>query len=325
MSALSFLYSQLFVRLPVPKHDFTGQTIVVTGGNAGLGLEAARYFLNLNASEVILGVRSLAKGESAVQDLENSTGRTGQIRVLHVDMENYASVQEFAAAVSKLPKVDVLMLNAGKMEQKFYLAEEDESTITVNVVSTMLLALLLLPKLRASAVDKGPIPRLCIVASDRHVMTNLPQWKTPNTFVTLRKETKSGPDDRYYVSKLLQVLCMRALAADIASTNPRVVVNAFTPGYCLTGLVNKMTGFWGFQLQVMKVLARTAVEGSRTLIHAASLGWEGHGQYLNDCKIDEGALSKFVKSVEGAQAQKKVWGELLEKLERIVPGISGNI
>lgn len=197
MSALSFLYSQLFVRLPVPKHDFTGQTIVVTGGNAGLGLEAARYFLNLNASEVILGVRSLAKGESAVQDLENSTGRTGQIRVLHVDMENYASVQEFAAAVSKLPKVDVLMLNAGKMEQKFYLAEEDESTITVNVVSTMLLALLLLPKLRASAVDKGPIPRLCIVASDRHVMTNLPQWKTPNTFVTLRKETKSGPDDRY--------------------------------------------------------------------------------------------------------------------------------
>ncbi|KAK2861152.1 hypothetical protein FQN49_004491 [Arthroderma sp. PD_2] len=325
MSALSFLYSQLFVRLPEPKHDFTGQTIVITGGNTGLGLEAARYFLKLNASEVVLGVRTLSKGESAVQELEKSTGRAGQVHMFHIDMENSASVREFAAAVSKLPRVDVLLLNAGKMEQEFYLAEEDESTITVNVVNTALLALLLLPKLRSSAVDGGPIPRLCIVASDRHVMSNLPQWKTPNTFVTLRKETRSGPDDRYYISKLLQVLCMRALAADIASTNPRVVVNAFTPGYCLTGLVNKMTGFWGLQLQIMKVLARTAEVGSRTLVHAASLGWEGHGQYLNDCKIDEGALSSFVKSAEGAQAQKKVWRELLDKLERIVPGIAGNI
>ncbi|KAF3480834.1 uncharacterized protein GIQ15_06181 [Arthroderma uncinatum] len=298
MSALSFLYSQLFVRLPVPKHDFTGQTIVITGGNAGLGLEAARYFLKLNASEVVLGVRTLSKGEKAVQNLEKSTGRAGLIRVFQIDMENSVSVREFAAAVSKLPRVDVLLLNAGKMEQKFYIAEEDESTITVNVVNTMLLALLLLPKLRSSAVDSGSIPRLCIVASDRHVMTNLPQWKTPNTFATLRKETRSGPDDRYYVSKLLQVLCMRALAADTAAKSPRVVVNAFTPGYCLTGLVNKMTGLWGLQLQIMKILARTAEEGSRTLIHAASLGWEGHGQYLNDCKIDERALSKFVKSVE---------------------------
>ncbi|EFE44193.1 short-chain dehydrogenase, putative [Trichophyton verrucosum HKI 0517] len=310
MSALSFLYSQIFVRLPAPKHDFTGQTIVITGGNAGLGLEAARYFLNLNASEIILGVRSLAKGENAIKDLESSTGRSGQIRLFHIDMENYASVQEFAASISKLPKVDVLMLNAGKLEQKFYLAEEDESTITVNVVSTFLLALLLLPKLRASATEKGPIPRLCIVASDRHVMTNLPEWKTPNT---------------YYASKLLQVLCMRALAADIASTTPQVVVNAFTPGYCLTNLVDGVTGFWGLQLQIMKLIARSAQEGSRTLVHAATLGWEGHGQYLNDCKIDEGALSKFVKSSNGAQAQKKVWGELLEKLEKISPGISGNI
>ncbi|EZF75464.1 hypothetical protein H105_02978 [Trichophyton soudanense CBS 452.61] len=325
MSALSFLYSQIFVRLPVPKHDFTGQTIVITGGNAGLGLEAARYFLNLNASEIVLGVRSLAKGENAIKDLESSTGRSGQIRLFHVDMESYASVQEFAAAISKLPKVDVLMLNAGKLEQKFYMAEEDESTITVNVVSTFLLALLLLPKLRASATEKGPIPPLCIVASDRHVMTNLPEWKTLNTFVTLRKQTKSGPDDRYYASKLLQVLCMRALAADIASTTPQVVVNAFTPGYCLTNLVDGVTGFWGLQLQIMKLIARSAQEGSRTLVHAATLGWEGHGKYLNDCKIDEGALSKFVKSSNGAQAQKKVWGELLEKLEKISPGISGKI
>lgn len=40
--------------------------------------------------------------------------------------------------------------------------------------------------------------------------------------------------------------------------------------------------------------------------------------------VYSGALSSFVRSDEGKQAQVKVWKELLEKLERISPGISAN-
>lgn len=36
-----------------------------------------------------------------------------------------------------------------------------------------------------------------------------------------------------------------------------------------------------------------------------------------------GALSAFVRSEEGRQAQQKVWTELLDKLDYIVPGVSG--
>lgn len=196
MSVPSFLYSQLFVGLPIPSHDFSGQTIVVTGGNTGLGLEAARHFLTLNASHIILGVRRSSPGEAFVEDLEQSTGRGDRVQVFDLDMERYASVQTFAEAVAALPRVDVVLLNAGKIAQEYYLAEEDESTITVNVVSTLLLALLLLPVLRRSAGASGRIPRLCIVSSDRHVMSTVPQWKTPNTFATLRAETSAGPNDR---------------------------------------------------------------------------------------------------------------------------------
>lgn len=196
MSVPSFLYSQLFVGLPIPSHDFSGQTIVVTGGNTGLGLEAARHFLTLNASHVILGVRGSSSGEAAIEDLEQSTARGIRVQAFDLDMESYVSVQTFAEAVAALPRVDVVLLNAGKIAQDYYLAEEDESTITVNVVSTLLLALLLLPILRRSAVAPGPIPRLCIVSSDRHVMSTVPQWKTPNTFSTLRAETTAGPNDR---------------------------------------------------------------------------------------------------------------------------------
>lgn len=196
MSAPAFLYSQLFVSLPPPDHDFIGQTVVITGANTGLGLEAARHMLKLNASHLILGVRNLSKGHAAKEELQKSTGRTTPIDIFQLNMEDYESVKGFAASVSSLPRVDVAILNAGKMSQEFYIAEKDESTITVNVVSTMLLGLLILPKLRASAQDGRPTPRLVIVASDRHVMTNLPEWKTPNTFATLRAATDSGPDDR---------------------------------------------------------------------------------------------------------------------------------
>lgn len=196
MSVPSFLYSQLFVGLPTPSHDFSGQTIVVTGGNTGLGLEAARHFLTLNASHVILGVRYLSQGGEAIRNLEQSTSRGDRVQAFELEMERYTSVQRFAEAVAALPRVDVVLLNAGKIAQEFYLAEEDESTITVNVVSTLLLALLLLPVLRRSAVPSGPIPRLCIVSSDRHVMSTVPQWKTPNTFATLRAQTTAGPNDR---------------------------------------------------------------------------------------------------------------------------------
>lgn len=196
MSLPSFLYSQLFVGLPSPNHDFTGQNIVITGGNTGLGLEAARHLLRLNVASITLGVRTLSKGYAAKQDLEQSTGRAGRVSVLQVDMENYESVKSFAASVSAIPRVDAVILNAGKIAQDFYIAEKDESTITVNVVSTMLLGLLLLPKLCASAQPHKQYPRMVFVASDRHVMTNLPEWKTPNTFDALCNAKRSGPDER---------------------------------------------------------------------------------------------------------------------------------
>jgi retinol dehydrogenase 12 len=49
--------------LPVPTNDFSGKTVIVTGANVGLGLAAAQHFVRLNAQRVILGCRSLVKGE----------------------------------------------------------------------------------------------------------------------------------------------------------------------------------------------------------------------------------------------------------------------
>jgi NAD(P)-dependent dehydrogenase (short-subunit alcohol dehydrogenase family) len=103
----------LFEKLPYPPADYTGKAIIVFGADAGIGKEAVRHFVRLNAFDVILGVRSIDRGEIAKADIEATTKRTGAVEVWEIDLSRYASVKSFAARVATLPRVDAVVLNAG--------------------------------------------------------------------------------------------------------------------------------------------------------------------------------------------------------------------
>ena len=199
---LHFLYSQWFVTPAYPKTDFTGQTIIVTGANVGLGLEAARHFTRLNAEKVILAVRTLSKGEAAKKSIEESTGRRNTVEVWHLDLSSYESVKEFANRVGTLERLDVVVENAGIATAKYRMAEDNESTITTNVVSTFLLALLILPKLHDTASKYSTTPRLTIVSSEVHMFTKLPEKSSPRIFDKLNDEKTANMSDRYSISRL---------------------------------------------------------------------------------------------------------------------------
>lgn len=196
MSALSFLRSQLFITPPVPTYDFEGQTVIVTGANRGIGLEAARHLLRLNAKCVVLAVRSTKRGQDAAEELESSTGRTGIIQMEELDMASYESVKTFAARMNSLDRLDAVLLNAGMYTHKFYLADGYESQLTVNVINTFFLALLLLPTLRASAKKYNTRPRISFVSSDRHVMFKLPEWKDEKPFEVLSDPKRARMQER---------------------------------------------------------------------------------------------------------------------------------
>ncbi|KAL2824222.1 hypothetical protein BDW59DRAFT_147666 [Aspergillus cavernicola] len=324
MATLSFLRSQFFVTPRIPTHDFSGQTIIITGGNRGLGFEAARHIVRLNAARVILAVRSVDSGHDAKRELEMSTGRQDVIEIYKLDMSSQESVQRFVAQMGALDRLDAVLLNAGMYTQDFVLKDNHESTLTVNVINTFLLGILLLPILRRSAQVFKSVACITIVASDRHVMNNLPEWRESNTFRVLNDPNKAAMSQRYYVSKLLQILLARAMARRLVPGDgrPVVVLNSLTPGYCSSGLLSNAYGLTAFGFWLLaKATARPPEVGARTLVAALSKGAESHGKYLNDGEIDETALSPFVRSKEGALAQEKLWEELIEILERSRPDI----
>ena len=191
----NFFISQLFITPPYPKTLFSGQTIIVTGSNVGLGFEAARHFARLDAAKVILSVRNLKAGEEAKIAIENSTSRSGVCEVWELDLASYDSVKAFARRANGLPRLDVVVENAAITTKAHSIVEKDERTITVNVVSTFLLAFLLLPKLKATAKQIDRPTKLIIVTSEMHAWTSPSDWKASNTFEALRDSKKMS--DRY--------------------------------------------------------------------------------------------------------------------------------
>ncbi|TFK96208.1 hypothetical protein BDV98DRAFT_516259 [Pterulicium gracile] len=61
-----FISKQFSCPLPVPSYDLTGQTVVVTGANIGLGFEAAKHFAKMKPARLILACRNQSKGDDAL-------------------------------------------------------------------------------------------------------------------------------------------------------------------------------------------------------------------------------------------------------------------
>jgi NAD(P)-dependent dehydrogenase (short-subunit alcohol dehydrogenase family) len=202
MSWLSFmpilLYSQLLVRIPYPTQSFAGQTIIVTGSNTGLGLEAARHLVRLGASKVILAVRTISKGEAAAENILASTKATkNTVEVWQLDLSDYESIKRFAKRVEGLERLDAVIQNAGILQNHFETIAGEEMHIRVNVIGALLLGLLVLPKLRESAKEFNTRTRLTFVGSDMQYVAVMKEAETQGSILdALNDEEKSDIGDR---------------------------------------------------------------------------------------------------------------------------------
>lgn len=196
--ATTFLYSQFFTKLPYPTSSFADQTVIVTGSNTGLGLEAARHIARLGAAKVILACRSITKGQAAAADITASEHlKSDRVEVWELDLSSYESVKAFGQRVQRLDRLDAFIQNAGILTHQYRLEEGEESTITINVTSAILLGLSVLPKLRESAKKYGSRGRLAFVGSDLQYIAKFKEAETTGSlYAALNNKEKIDMDDR---------------------------------------------------------------------------------------------------------------------------------
>ncbi|KAH9890794.1 short-chain dehydrogenase/reductase-like protein [Xylariomycetidae sp. FL2044] len=317
-----------WMRLPVPAGDFSAKVVIVTGANCGIGLECARHFVRLGAKKVILACRDNAKAETAKRDIEATEQKFGVVETWNVDLSSFQSVVRFCDDAKALDRLDVVVENASLLSLRYETFEAYERQCTVNILSTWLMAFLLIPVLRRTAEtyyreESVGKPHLCVVGSNGHYITRFQQRKE----ISILDAFKGDGDmyNRYFNTKLIALFIAREVSGRLKGKDrePHVILNVVSPGFCASELNRENPWPW-YVAAVMKMadkmIGRSAEVGSRNYIWAACAGPESHGAYIEHCSL--GTPSSLLNGEDGEQLQQKIYRDLTGVLVTISPGIS---
>lgn len=337
MASFLRLMTQKFNTPAATTEPFAGLTILLTGATTGLGLEAAKKIAALHADNLIITARDQTRGDRAKQQIEEYVAETqptrGNKTVIHVlllDMSSTASVQSFADRVNaQFPRLDAVILNAGTLQARSVKSPDGwEETLQVNVVSTVLLGLLLLPNLLAAARSGSGPTHLTFVSSGKAKITmpsaQVKQSPTPMHEVN-EPNTFLGGQGQYSISKVFLEAAMQHISASPQlrsdTGDPLVVVNSTCPGMCYSELGRALdTNVFTHAViwLLFSIVGRTAEQGSHIYLSAIRQGPAGQGKMWKDDHYFS-PHGCFVDSQEGRGFGQKVWEELAETIQEVSP------
>jgi NAD(P)-dependent dehydrogenase (short-subunit alcohol dehydrogenase family) len=204
--------------------DLSGRTVVVTGGNSGIGFEAALGFARRGA-EVVLACRDLGKARAASAAIRAAVPRASALP-MQLDLASLASVRRFAADFAAArASLDVLCNNAGVMATPYRTtADGFEMQLGTNHLGHFALTGLLLDRLLAA-----PRARVVNVSSNAHKMGRI-------RFDDLHGQRAYKKWDAYGQSKLANLLFTYELQRRFERAAARAISVACHPGYAATNL-----------------------------------------------------------------------------------------
>jgi retinol dehydrogenase-12 len=210
--------------------DLAGKTIIVTGGNSGLGLSAIELLAKHNPSHIYLGARSATKAAAAIEQVKAAVP-TANITFLEMDLGNLASVKKAAETFSSsASRLDILMQNAGVMALPAGLTSDGyEIQFGTNHVGHFLFTKSLMPILQKTAAEPGSDVRIVNLSSIGHKLcpTN------GIVFDQLKTDMASTSTwTRYGQSKLANILFTK----ELAKRHPNIISVAIHPGGVYTNL-----------------------------------------------------------------------------------------
>jgi NAD(P)-dependent dehydrogenase (short-subunit alcohol dehydrogenase family) len=261
---------------PADLPSFAGRTVVVTGGNSGIGWHTAAE-LARHGADVTLACRNVGAGEKAAVGMR--TPGAGPVRVQALDLADLASVRAFADAWSG--PLDVLVNNAGVMTPPRYRQTADgfELQFGTNHLGHVALTARLLPHLLAA-----PAPRVVTVSSIAH-------FRGGPDVVDGNQGGGYQAEHAYGNSKLANLLFAFELQRQAALHDSNLVSNAAHPGVSATGLVTSEQGLGsipGVRLlapAVLRVLFQSAAAGANPTLYAVAEG--GPASYTGPQRLRE--------------------------------------
>ena len=276
----------------LPPQD--GRTYVITGGNSGIGLIAARELAGAGG-RVVLAVRDPARGEQAAAAIE------GETQVRRLDLADLASVRAFADEWDG--PIDVLINNAGVMATPQRRTPDGfELQIGTNHLGHFALTNLLLPQVT---------DRVVTVSSGAHRMGSI------------RLDDLNWERGRYNrwraygQSKLANLLFTLELQRRLAAAGADIRAVAAHPGYARTNLQHHTESILHRGVMVLTDLTGQSDEmGALPTLYAATQDIPG-GSYVGpDGFAEQRGHPHLVgrsKAASDEETARRLW-ELSEEL-----------
>lgn len=289
--------------------DLSGKTIIVTGGNNGIGYESGKAFA-LNGARVILACRSMEKGEKAKAEILKLNPR-GSIEVMKIDLMDLSSIRSFAETFTqKNSGLDVLMNSAGILATTTRKTKDGfDAIFGTNYLGHFALTGHLIDHLKSS-----PNSRVVNVTSLAHRGGKL-------DFDDLMFETyrKYKPFRSYSQSKLANLLFTYELQRYFENNQAQCIAVAAHPGVTNTNLINRIINKWhmNFLAPVARAILPTAAKGALSQIRAAVDPEVKGAQFYGPNGLNEAfgypVLVKSTPASHNLDDAKKLW-EVSEKL-----------
>ena len=229
---------------------------IVTGANAGIGLETTRELAKKGAT-VVMVCRNQERGEKALEDIQNSTGNK-QIYLFIADLSSQKQIRAFASEfLERFDRLDVLVNNAGVFLPSHQLTEDGfEATFAINHLAYFLLTHLLL-----DVIKQTPESRIVNVSSNAHLSASI-------NFDALENVNPYNGYVAYGQSKLANVLFTYELARQLEGTG--VTCNALHPGVVATNIANHGTSFFTVFFRLFSPFFKSPSSGAATSVYLAT-------------------------------------------------------
>lgn len=236
-----------------------GKTVVITGGNAGIG-KATAIELATKGADIVITARSEKKASEAAAAIKQESGNDS-VRYALLDLSSQKHVRNAAEELKEMcPRIDVLINNAGCYFSDLQLNEDGlEMQFATNHLGHFLLTNLLMDNLEAAGNA-----RIINLSSIAHKYTR----ELDLDDINYEKEEYSGWKS-YSRSKFCNILFTKELAKRLDGTG--ITANAVHPGGVQTGIAEKNANWYtklGWMLA--KPFFDSVEEGASTSVHLAS-------------------------------------------------------